>query len=229
MFKKKKKKSKQYLLIGLGRFGSALARYLETHGAQVLAVDVREDKVREVCQDVTHTLIADAADERVISELGVEHFDAIVCGIGENLEASVMACVLLKEHGAKHLVAKATSDLHGKCLLKLGVDRVIYPERDMAERLAKDFVVDQDLVELLPLTVQYSMFEVKAPASFAGSSLVELDVRAKLGINIVAIRRGEEVVISPRATEVIQPEDLLIVVGERHEAMEKLEKLVAGK
>ena len=222
----KRKKSKQFLLVGLGRFGRAMATQLEQMGAEVLGLDCREERVREVSNLLTHTLIGDATEEKVIAGLGVDQFDAVICGIGHNLEASVMACMLLKEYKASPLVAKATSEIHGKCLTKIGADRIVFPERDVAQRLASDFLVDKSLVELLPLSVQHSMFELKAPVEFAGLTLAQLDVRAKLAITIVAIRRGDETVVSPMAGEVIRREDVLVAVGERKVAESKLKSLV---
>jgi trk system potassium uptake protein TrkA len=222
----KRKKNRQFLVVGLGRFGRALATQLEGMDAEVLGLDCREDRIREVSPILTHTLIGDATEEKVIASLGVDQFDAAICGIGHNLEASVMACMLLKEYHVPHLVAKATSEIHGKCLHKIGADRVVFPERDVAERLARDFLVDRSLVEILPLSVQHSMFELKAPKEFAGFTLAQLDVRAKLAITIVAIRRGDETVVSPMADEVIRRHDVLVAVGDRQEAEAKLKTLV---
>ena len=211
---------RQILICGLGRFGQSLGLSLEGMGAEVMGVDSREDAVNEVSDQLTHSIIADTTEERVIQEIGVSQFDSVVCAIGSHIEASLMTTVLLKENGAKKLVAKACSALHGRVLEKVGVDRVIYPEREVAARLARDFMVPREFVEVVPLTVQHSMFELKAPPSFAGRTLAELDLRGRYGFLVVAVRRGDETVVAPGPDEVIRRSDLLVVVGDRSRAEE---------
>jgi trk system potassium uptake protein TrkA len=211
---------KQILIAGLGRFGQSLALGLEEMGAEVMGIDAREEAVNEISDRVTHVVIADTTEEKVIEEIGVAQFDAVVCAIGNHLEASLMTTVLLKEYGAKMLVAKASSALHGRVLEKVGVDRVIYPEREVAARLARDFMVPREFVEVVPLTVQHSMFELKAPPNFAGQTLAELDLRSRFGFLVVAVRRGEDTVVAPGPEEVIRRSDLLVVVGDRSRAEE---------
>jgi trk/ktr system potassium uptake protein len=214
---------RQILICGLGRFGQSLGISLEKVGAEVMGVDSREEAVDEVSERFTHSIIADTTEERVVAEIGVAQFDAVVCAIGSHVEASLMTTVLLKENGAKMLVAKASSGLHGRVLEKIGVDRVIYPEKEVAERLARDFMVPREFVEVVPLTVQHSMFEFKSPPNFAGRTLAELDLRGRYGFLVVAIRRGEETVVAPGPDEVIRRADLLIVVGDRSRAREATE------
>lgn len=211
---------KEVLVVGLGRFGQSLATALAELGAEVMGVDQSEDRVEEVAELITHAVIGDATDERVVKGIGVSQFDVVVCGIGSDTEASLMSSVLLKEFGAKHLVAKASSNLHGRLLEKIGVDRVVYPERDVANRLARDFLVPEEFVEVVPLTVQHSMFELKSPAHFAGRTLAELHLRARFGFLVVAIRRGEDTVVAPGPNEVVRHNDLMVVVGERARAEE---------
>lgn len=211
---------KEVLVIGLGRFGQSLATTLTEMGTEVMAMDQSEDRVEEVAELITHAVIGDATDERVIKGIGVSQFDVVVCGIGSDTEASLMSSVLLKEFGAKHLVAKASSKLHGRLLEKIGVDRVVYPERDVASRLARDFLVPAEFVEVVPLTVQHSMFELKSPAHFAGRTLAELHLRARFGFLVVAIRRGDDTVVAPGPNEVVRHNDLMLVVGERSRAEE---------
>lgn len=213
---------KQILVAGLGRFGQSLSLKLEEMGIEVLGIDDREEAVNEVSEQLTHAIIADATEEKVIEEVGVAQFDAVVCAIGSNIEASLMTTVLFKEHGAKLLVAKASSALHGRILEKVGADRIVYPEREVAHRLARDFVVPREFVEVVPLTVQHSMFELKSPPHFAGQTLAELDLRAKFGFLVVAVRRGDETVVAPGPDEVIRRADLLVVVGDRARAEEAL-------
>lgn len=215
----KKKKSQQVLVIGLGRFGQSLARALVQHGTEVMAMDSREEATEEIANEVTHVMIADSTEEAVLKEIGLEHFDWVVCAIGGDIQASIMTTLLLKEIGVKKLIAKASTALHGRALAKLGVDRVVYPERDMAQRLAQDFLYPQ-LTEILHLTVQQSMFEMPAPDKFVGKSLVELNLRERYGLNVLVIRRGGEPIVSPSPTEAIQENDVLMVLGNRERAEE---------
>lgn len=211
---------KQILVAGLGRFGQNLAVALEEMGSEVMGVDASEEAVSEVADRLTHAIIGDTTEEKTVRDIGVEQFDATVCAIGSNIEASVMTTVLLKELGARLVVAKASSSLHGKILQKIGADRVIYPEQEVALRLARDFVVPSEFVEVIPLTVRHSMFEIKTPEHFSGRTLAELDLRAKYGLNVVAVRRNGSTVVSPSADEVIRRADRLIVVGDRTRAEE---------
>lgn len=218
-----KDKKRQVLVVGLGRFGQNLAIDLMELGAEVLGTDVRESCVAEVADRLTHTAVADSTDSRVIKKLGVPDFDAVVCAIGSDLEASLMTALLLKENGAKYLVAKSTSDLHSKILNKIGADRIIFPERDAAARLAREFLAPKDFVELVPLTVQHSMFELKAPQSYCGLTLHQLHLRRRFGLNVIALRRGDQTIVSPKADEVVRRDDLMVVVGDKNRAKEAME------
>lgn len=216
-----KKKQQQVLVIGLGRFGQSLARSLVAGGVEVMAMDSREEATEEVAEDVTHVMIADSTEESVLREVGPEHFDVVVCAIGGDLQASIMTTLLLKEMGARYLVAKANSSLHGRALEKMGVDRVVYPEREMAQRLALDFLAPH-MTEVLHLTVSQSMFEMPAPEKFAGKTLIELNLREKYGLNVLAIKRGGEPMVSPPPNEVVLASDILLVLGSRERAEKEL-------
>jgi trk system potassium uptake protein TrkA len=216
---KKRKRSQQVLVIGLGRFGQSLARALVAGGLEVMAVDAREEATDEIANDVTHVMIADSTDEHVLREIGPETFDCVVCSIGGDIQASIMTTLLLKEMGVRRLIAKASTALHGRALQKLGVDRVVYPERDMAQRLAQDLITPE-LTEVLHLTVQESMFEIAAPRQFVGHNLVELRLRERFGLNVLAIRREGEPIVSPKPTEVILAGDMLLVLGNRERVLE---------
>lgn len=217
--KKKKTRSQQILILGLGRFGQSLARSLVASGVEVMAVDSREEATEEIANEVTHVMIADTTEEHVLREIGPEHFDIVVCAIGGDIQASIMTTLLLKELGAKRLVAKASTSLHGRALEKLGVDRVVYPEREMAQRLAQDFLAPH-MTEILHLTVSQSMFEMPAPDKFQGKSLIELNLREQYGMNVLAIKRNGEPQVSPSPQEVICKDDILLVLGNRELAEE---------
>ena len=214
----------QYLVVGLGGFGHNLALSLVELGAEVMGVDRDELVVAEVADRITHTAVADTTDSRVVKQLGVADFDAVVCAIGTHLEASLMTTLLLKENGAKKLVAKAANEMHGKILSRIGADTVLYPEKEVASRLAKDFMASKDFVELVPLTVQHSMFELTAPKKFCGHTLQELHLRANFGLNVIGLKRGDQTIVSPAADEVIRHNDLMIVVGDRKKAQQAIEK-----
>ena len=163
---KNKPKTGQVLIVGLGRFGQSLARALVAGGVEVMAMDAREDAAEEISDEVPHVMIADSTEEHVLREVGPEQFDLVVCAIGGDIQASIMTTLLLKEMGAKKLIAKASTALHGRALAKLGVDRVVYPEREIAQRLAQD-VMAPNITELVHLTVTQSMFEMPAPGQVA--------------------------------------------------------------
>ncbi len=212
-----KKKQEQVLVIGLGRFGQSLALVLAQHGAEVMAIDASEEATEQVANDITHVMIADSTEETVLREVGLEHFDVVVCAIGGDIQASIMTTLLLKELGVKKLVAKASTSLHGRALEKLGVDRVVYPERDMAERLSQEILTPK-FTAIMNLTVRESMFEMPAPRRFEGKTLMELSLRDKFHLNVLAIRRGSETIVSPKADEVLHEGDSLLVLGNRAEA-----------
>ncbi len=216
---------RQFLIAGLGRFGMSLATYLESMGGEVMVVDSEESRVNEIADYVTHSLIADTTEERVIKDLGVEQFDEVICAIGTNIEASLMTTMLLREFGAKKLTSKASTELHGRLLEKIGADRVVYPERDMASKIAKEFMATPGIEELLAFSVSHKMFEISAPAQFNQRSLKDLHLRAKFGINVIAIRRGEDINVSPGADAIVRGGDKLVVVGDVDKTTEALRSL----
>lgn len=219
MTQKHKQKTRQVLVVGLGRFGQSLARALVAGGVEVMAMDSREEAAEDIADEVTHVMIADSTEEHVLREVGPDHFDLVVCAIGGDIQASIMTTLLLKEMGVKRLIAKASTSLHGRALEKLGVDRVVYPERDMAQRLAQD-VLAPNINELLHLTVTQSMFEMPAPTRFVGRSLIELNLREQYGFNVVAIKRNGETQVSPHPSDAIAKGDILVVLGNRERAEE---------
>lgn len=215
----KNNKNRQVLVIGLGRFGQSLALALIAGGAEVMAIDASEDATQEIAGEVTHVMIADCTEENVLKEVGPEQFDIVVCAIGGDIQASIMTTLILKELGAKKLIAKASTALHGRALEKLGVERVVYPERDMAQRLAQDIFAPH-IHELLPLTVSQSMFEMPLPERFVDKSLIELNLREQYGFNVVAVKRDGETNVSPSPSERLQEGDILLVLGNRERAEE---------
>ncbi|WP_324717983.1 TrkA family potassium uptake protein [Carboxydochorda subterranea] len=218
----RRRRTRQFAVIGLGRFGSSVASTLYKQGQEVLAIDNVEDRVQEMAPHVTHAVQADATDEQAMRAIGIRNFDVVIVAIGE-IEASILATSVVKGLGVRYVVAKALSDLHGRVLERVGADRVVYPERDMGVRVAHNLLSGNiiDYIELMP---GYSIVEVTAKEGFIGRTLRELDFRAKYGITVLAIRRGTEVIVAPNPDTTIEKEDVLVAMGE-DERLEELEAL----
>ena len=209
-----KEKIKQYLVLGLGRFGESLAKSLYKLGHEVLAVDADEELVDAIAPYVTQAIQIDATDEGALESLGVRNFDAAIVSIGQNMRDSILVCVLLKELGVPYLIAKATDDLHAKVLRKVGVDRVIFPERDMGMRLAKSLLMP-NVLELMDLSDDYQLVEIILPIKWVGNTIIGVDVRKKYGINILAIHRGGQFIASPPPDITFESGDILLVLGKK--------------
>jgi len=203
---------KQAAIIGLGRFGESVGTALRSVGTEVLGIDRSEARVQALADVLTHVIKADATQEGVLEDLGLARFDVCVVTMGTNIEASTLVTVKLKELGARHVVARASSELHGKVLAKVGADRVVFPERDMGVRVAAG-LVNPNVLEHFELVPHYSVVEMKAPKFAHGRTLSQLNLRARFGVNVILIRRGDEVNPSPGADDVIQQGDLLVVSG----------------
>ena len=214
---------KSYVVIGLGRFGTTLARQLCALGAEVLAIDVRNDLVNQVANDVTQAVTADAQDKEVLRTLGVRDFDCAIIAIGDDLAASVLTTMNLKELEVPYIICKAHHETHRRVLEKLGVDRVIIPEKENAERLARS-LNSHNVLDYIELSEEYGILEVPAPKSWIGKTLKELNVRAKLGVNIIAVESGKKTNVSPSADYCIQAGDIMVVLGENY-ALEAVQKL----
>jgi len=215
---------KQFIVIGLGRFGSSVAETLYSLGNDVLAVDNDEELVQNISHKVTHAIQADANDENSLRALGISNFDVAIISIGDNIQSSIMATLLVKELGVKLIIAKATNALHAKVLYKIGADRVVFPERDMGIRVAHN-LVSSNILEYIELSPDYSFAEILSPKEWHNKTLVELNIRSHYGITIVAIKSNNNIQVSPLAEHVIKPGDIVIVIGS-NENLTKLEKLV---
>nr|WGE01279.1 Ktr system potassium transporter KtrC [Bacillus velezensis] len=203
---------KEFAVIGLGRFGGSICKALSEEGLEVMAMDIDEDKVNEYAKIASHAVIGDSTDESVLKNLGARNFDHVIVAIGENIQASILTTLILKELGVNTITVKAQNDYHEKVLAKIGADHIVHPERDMAKRIAHN-IVSNNVLDYLELSDEHSIVEIVANSRLAGNTLLDLDIRAKHGINIVAIKREKEVIVSPLATEMIQKEDILIVIG----------------
>jgi trk system potassium uptake protein len=204
--------NKQFVIIGLGRFGSSIARTLSELGNDVLAIDKDEDIVQEISEEVTHAVQLDATDENALRSLGIRNFDVAVVTIGDNIQSSIMATLLVKELGVKYIIAKAQSDLHSKVLYKIGADRVVLPEKEMGVRIAHN-LVSTNILDYIELSPDYSVIEIKASENWSGKTLSDLGLRSKYGINIMAIKRGDDVNISPLAEDIIETDDVIVAIG----------------
>jgi len=203
---------KQFAVIGLGRFGGSICRTLSELGAEVLAIDMDEDRVNEFTPIATHAVIADSTDESVLKSLGLRNFDHVIVAIGDNIQASILTTLMLKELGVKKVTAKAQNDYHEKVLRKIGADHVIHPERDMGARIARN-ITSSSVLDYLELSDKHSIIEVVAGKKMEGKSISDLDVRANYGVNIVAIKGEGHINVSPRADQAIKSGDILIVIG----------------
>ncbi|MBG9795899.1 potassium uptake system protein [Paenibacillus dendritiformis] len=202
----------QFAVVGMGRFGSSLAQELVELGHQVLGIDKDEEVVSEMNNVLTHAVVADASDEDVLRSLGIRNFDCAIVAIGNDLQTSILVSIQMKELGVKKVVAKAVSELHGRVLERIGVDRVIYPERDMGIRVAHQ-LVSPNLLDYIELSKDYTIAELSVPGSLCGKTLKDVNPRARYGCSIVALHKPNGVIIAPSAEDVLQDEDVMVVIG----------------
>ena len=201
-----------YIVIGLGRFGTEAAKRLCELGCEVLAIDRDGDLVQPISSDVTQAVVGDARDKEVLRALGAADFDCAIVAIGNSLGDSVLATMNLKELGVPYVVCKAHDETHRQVLLKLGADKVVIPEQEQANRLARN-LSSPNVLDYIELSDAFGIIEVPAPAPWLGKSLKDLNVRAKLGVNIIAVKQGESINVSPSADYEIQPGDVMVVLG----------------
>jgi len=218
---------KEFAVIGLGRFGGSICRALSEEGMEVMAMDIDEDKVNGFSSIVSHAVVGDSTDEGVLKSLGIRNFDHVIVAIGDNVHASILTTLILKELGVKHITVKAQNDYHEKVLSKIGADQIVHPERDMGKRIAHN-IISNNVLDYLELSDEHSIVEIVASENMDGKSLIDLDIRAKYGINIVAIKRDKNIIVSPQATELILDGDILIVIGADTD-INRFEKLVIGE
>ena len=204
---------KSYMVIGLGRFGSEVARRLCQLGCEVLAVDTNSDLVQAISNDVTHAAVADGRDKSVLRALGASEFDCGIVAIGDSLADSVLATMNLKELGVPKVVCKAHDETHRQVLKKLGADQIVIPEQEQAYRLARS-LSSQNVLDYIELSEDYGIIDLPAPDSWQGKNLRELNVRAKLGVNILAVKKDDKIQVSPAAEYAINKGDILVILGD---------------
>lgn len=205
-------KNKTIAVIGLGRFGTTIAKLLASMNHEVLGVDIDPEVVQKISPYITHAIVADTTDEEAIKALALSQFDMVIVAIGDNVQANLMTSMLLKEMHIPKIVAKAENTLQGKMLSKIGVDQVIYPEFDMAQRLAQS-LTREHVMDYLQLSKSVSLIEINMPLFMVGSCLKESNLREKYNLNAVGIRRGDDLEVPPNPTTILSAEDKLLIIG----------------
>lgn len=213
---------KSILIIGLGRFGRHMAHKLIEEGNDVLAVEKNEERAEMSVDVIQNIHIGDATNERFIESLGIDNFDLCVVAIGDNFQTSLEITVLLKDCGAKYVVARASCDVHKKLLLRNGADYVVYAEHDMAERLAVKFG-SKNIFDYIELTSEYAIYEIAVPNNWIGKSIVEISVRNKYSVSILATKLGEKIYPMTSADHVFTNSETIMVMGSQ-ESIRKLTK-----
>ena len=214
-----KAKRKQFLVAGLGLFGTSVALTLQQMGYEVYALDSEEGLVQDLSTQLNYVVCGDASDRKTLQSLPLEDIDVAVVAIG-NVERNMMCTMLLKELGVKQVVAKAINNLHGAMLSKIGADKVVYAERDMGERVAHN-LISAGVMDYIELSGEISVMSLSIPTEFVGKNLIESDLRRRYDVNVVAIKRDGRTMVNPKAQEVFQPGDEIIVLG-THEGVKRM-------
>lgn len=208
----RKRSQKEYIVIGLGRFGCSVAMQLEANGCKVLAIDHNESRVRQIAEYVTLAMCVDVTNEEALKELGGKNFDGAIISIGHSLEASVLAAIWAKEQGIRQIIAKAYDEMQAKILRKLGVDEIVRPEKEMGTHLANNLAFN-NLFDAIELTAEYSIADVGILNSWIGKNLKELKLREKYGVNVIAVKRGGALIINPSADDPSKKNDVFVLLG----------------
>jgi trk system potassium uptake protein len=209
----------QYAVIGLGRFGTSVAQKLFDAGQEVMGIDINEEKVEDAELIVTHAVMTDSTDEDALKSIGIRNFDCVIVAIGNDMQSSILTAMLLKELGVKKVIAKALSKHHGKVLEKIGVDWIIYPERDMGERVAHQ-LLSPNVLNYIELPREYNIEEIKLPESMVKKSLREIDLRSKYNVSALAIVSNGDIIVSPSPDQVINKGDIVVAIGNRNDLAE---------
>lgn len=211
---------KEFVVFGLGRFGKSVATTLTEGGCEVMVVDDDDDKIHEIADYVTYAVRADVTEADALATLGIGNFDGAVVAIGQNLEASVMVTILVKEMGVPYVLAKAQNELHAKVLKKVGADMVVFPEKETGIRIANNLMMG-NFFDAIELSSTFSMMELDALPEWVGHSLRELNLRAKNKINVIGIKRNDHLNINPDADMPLERNDILVIIG-KNEILNKL-------
>lgn len=203
---------KQYAVFGLGSFGESVAIALQGLGCEVIVVDDDMERIEDIANSVSYAMKADFGDPDVVRSLGTKNLDGVVVAVADNMEASIMATLVCKEIGVPYVISKAKNDLHATVLKKIGADAIIFPEKEMGVRLAKN-LMSANFADWIALSPDYSLVETVIPRSWIGKSLQDLDVRRKYGINVVGIKVGEDVEVNPNPEKALEDGMVMILVG----------------
>ena len=209
-------KAKSFAVIGLGQFGMTLARELANADYDVLAIDDKDENIQEIAETVTYAVRADVREPDILKSLGVQNVDVAIVAVAENMEASITATMQAKDLGVPCVVSKAMNTLHGRILEKIGADQVIYPERSMGLRAARN-LTSNGFEDIFELSSEFSMAEFRIPADWAGKSLAELKIREKYKINVVAVKLGDEVNVNIDPAEKLKEGCVLVAAGKNQD------------
>ena len=207
-----KSKDKQYLVIGCGRFGSSVAKKMCQLGNEVMVIDKDEDSINNIAELVTHTAIVDVTEERDLKSIGLGNFDVVIVAISSDIRASIMATVMAKEMGVPKVVCKAKDELQSKVLYKIGADKVVFPERDMGIRLAYN-LASENILDQINLDPEYSIMEIVTPQNWVGKTIIELNLRAKYDITVLAVKTQSGLKVMPSPNYKMQEKNILIIIG----------------
>ncbi len=205
-------KDKQYIVIGCGRFGSALAKKMCQLGNEVMVIDKNRDIIENIADEVTHTAILDVTDENDLKSIGLGNFDVAIVAISSDIKASIMATIMAKELGVSKVVCKAKDELEAKVLYKVGADKVVFPERDMGIRVAYNLVSD-NILDQINLDPEYSIMEIVTPTKWIGKTIIELNLRAAYDVTVLAIKTSSGLKVMPSPNYCMKEENILIIIG----------------
>lgn len=205
-------RKKEYGVFGLGKFGMAVAVALAESGNSVIAVDMDPDRVDAAAETVTCAVVADVTEPDVLDNLGISNLDCVIIGVSTNMQASIMATILTKEKGVRFVVAKAENEIHKHILEKVGADKIVFPEAEMGTRLARN-LMGGEFLDLVELSKEFSMVEMPVPEAWIGKSLRELDVRGSYGLNIIGVKRGDNLKVNLNPENPMEKEMTLVIVG----------------
>ncbi len=205
-------KNKQFAVLGLGRFGQSIARTLVDNNCDVLCVDKSIEAVNEMSKYASNVTRADVADVHAMAALGLNNFDVVIIAIGENMEAGIMATLIAKDMGVQTVITKAKNEIQKSILQKVGADKVVLPEKDMGIRIATNLITT-NIIDFIALSEQFTIAEVEPRKEWIGVSLKKSNIRAEHRLNIVAIKRNDDIIVSPKAEEIIDKDDILVIIG----------------
>jgi len=206
---------KQFLVIGLGRFGVSVAGTLTEAGHSVVGIDQSEDRIQRVSEEITDVIKCDATDADILESIGISDYEAVIVCIGEKyIQNSILVTLLLKEKGAKKIIAKAGTKTQGRVLSKVGADIIVYPEKDMGERVARS-LVSSNIIDFLSVSPDVSIIEIPVPETMVGKNLIELNLRHRYGVTIISIKNSKNKIMSPPDINYkFQKDDVLTLIGE---------------